>query len=31
EGFRNLEAGERVSFVIEDTPKGPQAVNVSPL
>ncbi|MGQ9490291.1 MAG: cold-shock protein [Anaerolineae bacterium] len=31
EGFRNLEAGERVSFVIEDTPKGPQAVNVTPL
>lgn len=31
EGFRNLEAGERVSFVVEDTPKGPQAVNVTPL
>lgn len=31
EGFRNLDAGERVSFVIEDTPKGPQAVKVNPL
>jgi CspA family cold shock protein len=31
EGFRNLDAGERVSFVIEDTPKGPQAVKVSPI
>jgi len=31
EGFRNLDAGERVSFVIEDTPKGPQAVTVSPI
>ncbi len=29
EGFRNLDAGERVSFVIEDTPKGPQAVQVT--
>ena len=29
DGFRNLDAGERVSFVIEDTPKGPQAVQVS--
>ena len=24
EGFRNLDAGERVSFVIEDTPRGPR-------
>lgn len=31
EGFRNLEQGERVEFSIEDTPKGPQAVNVSVL
>ena len=31
EGFRNLEAGERVNFTIEDTPKGPQAVKVSPV
>ena len=28
EGFRNLEAGERVQFLIEDSPKGPQAVQV---
>ena len=28
EGFRNLEKGERVRFRIEDTPKGPKAVNV---
>lgn len=27
-GFRNLEKGERVEFTIEDTPKGPQAVDV---
>ena len=31
EGFRNLEAGDRVSFVIEDSPKGPQAVQVTRL
>ena len=31
DGFRNLEAGERVSFVIEETPKGPQAVQVTPI
>ena len=29
EGFRNLDEGVRVSFVIEDTPKGPQAVQVT--
>jgi len=29
EGFRNLEAGDRVSFIIEDSPKGPQAVKVT--
>jgi CspA family cold shock protein len=28
EGYRNLEEGQRVSFVVEDTPKGPQAVQV---
>ncbi len=31
EGFRNLREGERVRFSVEDTPKGPQAVNVVPL
>ena len=29
EGFRNLDEGMRVSFMIEDTPKGPQATNVT--
>jgi CspA family cold shock protein len=29
EGFRNLYQDERVEFTIEDTPKGPQAANVS--
>lgn len=28
EGFRTLEEGERVEFTVEDSPKGPQAVNV---
>ncbi|MGH2620677.1 MAG: cold-shock protein [Anaerolineales bacterium] len=28
EGYRNLEKGQRVSFVVEDTDKGPQAVAV---
>ena len=27
-GFRNLYEGEQVEFAIEQTPKGPQAVNV---
>lgn len=28
EGFRNLDEGDRVEFSIEDSPKGPHAVNV---
>ncbi len=28
EGYRNLDEGQRVEFRIEDTPKGPQAVDV---
>lgn len=28
EGYRNLEKGQRVSFLMEDTAKGPQAVAV---
>lgn len=28
EGFRTLREGEEVEFTIEDSPKGPQAVNV---
>lgn len=28
EGYRNLYEGERVEFAIEQTPKGPQAVQV---
>jgi CspA family cold shock protein len=31
EGFRNLERGQRVEFAIEDTPKGPQATEVTGL
>jgi CspA family cold shock protein len=30
EGFRNLEEGQRVEFSVEQSPKGPQAVNVVP-
>ncbi|HEC23213.1 MAG TPA: cold shock domain-containing protein [Chloroflexi bacterium] len=26
--YRNLDEGDRVEFTIEDSPKGPQAVNV---
>jgi len=29
EGYRNLEQGQRVTFDVEDTPKGPQAVHVT--
>ncbi len=29
EGFRNLEEGQKVEFEIEDTPRGPQAANVT--
>ncbi|HEC33616.1 MAG TPA: cold-shock protein [Chloroflexi bacterium] len=28
EGYRNLDEGQRVEFTVEDTPKGPQAVDV---
>jgi len=29
DGFRNLEEGEQVEFSVEDSPKGPHAVNVT--
>jgi len=29
DGFRNLEKGERVRFLVEDSPKGPKAVDVT--
>ncbi len=28
EGYRNLQEGQRVEFTVEDSPKGPQAVDV---
>ena len=28
DGFRNLDEGQQVEFAVEDSPKGPQAVNV---
>jgi len=28
DGFRNLTEGERVEFAVEQTPKGPQALDV---
>jgi len=28
EGYRNLEEGQQVTYRVEDTPKGPQAVEV---
>jgi CspA family cold shock protein len=31
EGFRTLQEGERVSFEIEQSPKGPHAINVKRL
>ncbi len=30
EGYRNLEEGQRVEFLVEQTDKGPQAVQVQP-
>jgi CspA family cold shock protein len=29
DGFRNLEKGERVRFRVEDTPRGPKALEVN--
>ena len=31
EGFKTLSEGQRVSFEVEDTPKGPKAKNVQVL
>ena len=31
DGYRNLDEGQRVEFTMEDTPKGPQAVDVTGL
>jgi len=31
EGFKKLQEGQQVSFEIEDSDKGPRAVNVQPL
>ncbi len=31
DGFRSLEEGQRVSFEVNDTPKGPQADQVAPI
>lgn len=31
EGFRSLQEGDQVEFTIEDSPKGPQATNVTRL
>ncbi len=31
DGYRNLEEGQRVEFEIEDSPKGPQAAQVTGL
>ena len=29
DGYRNLDEGQRVEFTIEDSPKGPQAIDVT--
>jgi CspA family cold shock protein len=29
DGYRNLQEGQRVEFAIEDSPKGPQAIEVA--
>ena len=31
DGFRNLDEGQQVEFAVEDSPKGPHAVNVTAL
>ena len=31
EGYRNLDEGQRVEFIVEDSGKGPQAVQVEAL
>jgi len=31
EGYRNLEQGQRVTFEVEESPKGPQAIHVTPI
>ncbi len=31
EGYRSLNEGDRVSFEVVDSPKGPRAANVTPL
>jgi CspA family cold shock protein len=31
EGYRTLQENQRVEFTVEQSPKGPQAVNVVPL
>ena len=31
DGFRNLQEGQKVEFVVEKGPKGPQATNVTVL
>nr|WP_235598510.1 cold-shock protein [Kosmotoga arenicorallina] len=31
DGFKTLNEGQQVEFEIEDGPKGPQAVNVTPI
>lgn len=31
EGFKTLAEGQKVSFEVEEGPKGPQAKNVSPI